>query len=295
MASNTSVGGYSVNAGVLLPTAIPPFPFATTVAYGTDGRDFLISHNAGEYLSGGKGGDWLVASDEGSYLFGGDGDDVLFAGAGADYMSGGRDNDTVSYAAATAGVAVFLADPSKNFDFSWTTSFAAGDTYNSIENVNGTDYRDQLVGDDGDNVLGGGGGSDVLMGGKGNDTLYGGTGRDQLTGGAGNDRLYGGSDADTFFFNKESRGYKDIHIADFEIGIDKIDLSQTGYGAFQSLGAGYSGWKIVEYADGTTDLNLLTLQRVNDGHGYVRHVQRIDTTIHLDGLTGHLDQSSLIF
>ncbi|PVE43959.1 calcium-binding protein [Limnohabitans planktonicus] len=53
-----------------------------------------------------------------------------------------------------------------------------GDTLNSVENVTGSVYDDQLTGDAHANVL---------LGGAGNDTLSGGAGRDALMGGAGMD------------------------------------------------------------------------------------------------------------
>jgi RTX calcium-binding nonapeptide repeat (4 copies) len=63
------------------------------------------------------------------------------------------------------------------------------------------------------------GGKDALDGGPGNDDLFGGPGNDQLTGGSG---------FDTFHYAKLSdsgitAGTRDL-IADFEPGIDQIDL-----------------------------------------------------------------------
>ena len=57
---------------------------------------------------------------------------------GADYLSGGAGTDRASYAGAAAGVTASLTDPSIN------TGEAKGDTYNSIENLNGSAFNDTL-------------------------------------------------------------------------------------------------------------------------------------------------------
>ena len=64
---------------------------------------------------------------------------------------------------------------------------AQGDTLNSIENLVGSDYNDDLTGDSGPNLLDGWDGDDTLDGGGGDDTLEGGEGADRLNGGAGID------------------------------------------------------------------------------------------------------------
>jgi len=99
----------------------------------------------------------------------------------------------------------------------------------AIENVNGTNFADHLIGDSGNNSLSGGGGDDGLFGGQGNDTLSGGNGNDTLTGGRGVDTLTGGADADKFQFDAAADSDPDLGgrdvITDFQQGMDKIDLS----------------------------------------------------------------------
>ena len=113
---------------------------------------------------------------------------------------------------------------------------------------------DRLSGGKGNDFLSGGDLYDDLFGGKGNDTLLGGDGRDTLNGNDGDNRLYGGEDYDILVtstgddildggpeFDRMSGGPgKDIFVVsdntgypigradliqDFELGVDKIDLS----------------------------------------------------------------------
>lgn len=100
---------------------------------------------------------------------GDDNDNVFLATANAEPFFGFGGIDTVSYANAPAvsgvnGVAVSLLAPAKN------TGFAARDTFDSIENLIGSAFKDKLVGDAGNNILEGGSGGDALDGGKGIDT-----------------------------------------------------------------------------------------------------------------------------
>jgi|GEM_PF-1882408 len=67
-----------------------------------------------------------------------------------------------------------------------------------IENLTGSNYDDQLVGDAGVNILSGLSGNDGLFGGGGDDTLDGGSGNDTLDGGSGADAMRGGSGNDTY-------------------------------------------------------------------------------------------------
>jgi RTX calcium-binding nonapeptide repeat (4 copies)/FG-GAP-like repeat len=107
-------------------------------------------------------------------------DDIFVSGAAANYFWGNGGSDTVSYAAASRGVAVDLGSVSAQTGAPDPQAWdgAVFDRFLSIENATGSAYADQLWGDAGSNVLGGGAGNDVLGGRGGNDIIDGGPGVD---------------------------------------------------------------------------------------------------------------------
>ena len=75
-------------------------------------------------------------------------------------------------------------------------------------------------------------GADMILGGDGAELVQGNSGADVLGDGAGSDTLFGGAGADTFVLSAD--GEADT-IGDFQLGIDRIDLS--GWGPIHSLAA----------------------------------------------------------
>ena len=178
---------------------------------GSNFSDILRGTAGSDNLSGGKGND---------VLDGRGGNDLLAGDAGADQLIGGPGTDFASYAYSPAAVNVsLLTGQGQGGD-------AEGDTLDTIENLQGSDFGDTLEGDNGPNwlrgqnganTLRGLGGDDLLEGGKDGDTLEGGDGNDTLRastdvasldplvsggidtlrGGAGNDFLYGDAGGDT--------------------------------------------------------------------------------------------------
>ena len=142
--------------------------------YGSKFADTLRGDGGANTIWGAAGNDMLE---------GGDGNDTLYGGAGADALNGGTGTDRAAYSDAPAGLTVDLAVAANN------TGIAAGDTFNSIENLYGSKFADTLRGDGGANTIWGAAGDDMLEGGDGNDTLYGGAGADALNGGTGTDRV----------------------------------------------------------------------------------------------------------
>ena len=128
------------------------------------------------------------------------GDDTLKGGYGADTLNGSFGNDTADFHGSAAAVHVALI-----YDIA-AGGDAEGDELDSIENLTGTSFKDELWGDNKDNVLKGlnsddtlkgYGGQDTLFGGEHDDTLMGMIGDDELNGESGNDWLDGGAGDDT--------------------------------------------------------------------------------------------------
>ncbi|MBV7257405.1 cadherin domain-containing protein [Pacificimonas sp. WHA3] len=156
---------------------------------GTDGDDTIVGGGDGDWLTGNAGDDFIeglygddILNGNGGQdildggtgddvLFGGAGDDVLRAGQGDDILIGGSGNDTVDYShLATYATYVNIYLDHEEFN----TEDAAGDTYESIENITGSRRKDRIYANDGDNVIEGGAFSDTLWGGGGDDTyVYG--------------------------------------------------------------------------------------------------------------------------
>ncbi len=125
--------------------------------WGSDHNDILNGNNGTNRLSGFSG------------------DDTLHGGDGSDTLDGGDGRDTASYEESDAGVTVNLSTGRGS------GGHAQGDTFRDIENLEGSNYNDRLIGDVGDNALSGLDGDDILNGGAGADVLDGGAGRDTVS------------------------------------------------------------------------------------------------------------------
>ena len=118
------------------------------------------------------------------------------------------------------------------------TEEASGDTYTGIENLLGSHFDDQLVGDGAKNILTGGDGEDVLIGNNGDDQLIGGPGADTLNGGAGKDTIVylspdDGVDLIQGFIPKD----------------DQIGISAAGFGGGLTAGHKLSAQTFISGAD----------------------------------------------
>lgn len=196
------------------------------ILYGDDGNDTLYgSSTLGTStlgnctLIGGNGNDTFYALTKGTSIDGGDGNDLIYAGMGTPmketYISGfdgGDGNDTISFIKAKSGVITEL----NYFDLYYQGRHiepggaAEGERYHrNIENIVGSNYKDELWG--GEEI-------NKISGGKGNDFIDGLEGSDVLTGGSG---------ADTFHFYSiytNAAANRDV-ITDFSRSQgDKIDL-----------------------------------------------------------------------
>lgn len=131
---------------------------------GSDKDDRIVGNFQENWLFGGNGKDTIQA---------GAGNDRLIGGADADGLDGGEGFDTASYSDAITGIVANLSNSQTN------TGDAQGDSYISIEYLEGSQFADVLVGNGkgnhiwglrGNDSLDGLGGSAMLMGGLDNDT-----------------------------------------------------------------------------------------------------------------------------
>lgn len=162
---------------------------------GSKHTDVMDGTDAVDILYGLGGTDTLRGFDGDDTLDGGDQDDVVIGLRGADYLLGGSGQDLVSYAedaihGGTAGVVVNLKTGEAIGGFGNT------DTLEAVEDIEGTDFSDYIVGNETENHLIGGGGDDQIFGDAGKDDLDGGDGSDRLYGGSGKDLILGGDEND---------------------------------------------------------------------------------------------------
>jgi serralysin len=213
-------------------------------------------------LAGLDGADVLAGLGGDDNLQGSDGDDVLGGGAGRDRLNGGAGTDRATYADAAGGVVVNLAAPRQN------TGDAKGDTYVSIENLDGSQYTDTLVGDANANSVSGLDGNDTIEGRAGDDVLNGGSGGDRLEGGPGADALDGAGGFD----------YAKYRYAASGVNADLAAATNTGEAAGDTY-AGIEGLIGSLFTDtlhgdaGTNDLAGLDGDDFLFGRGGADHLQ----------------------
>lgn len=187
--------------------------------YATNFGDLLGGDGNSNAIYGRGGNDSMWGYETTDYLYGGDGDDQLYGGAGSDLLDGGDGLDIARYDEATSGVVVGI--------WNWTNfGEAAGDTFTSIEGVSGSQFSDQIGGDNNANTL---------LGRGGNDTIWAYGGNDQITGGTGADYIITGSGNDTFYWRA---GDGNDFIADFTGGPgtgDVLNLAGSGVTSFTQL------------------------------------------------------------
>ena len=207
--------------------------------FGSKFGDTITGTSAAEVFFGGGGGDDLVGNGGNDVLFGGAGQDDLRGGDGndrlspegdvveADHLFGGNGSDWADYDNAGAAVTVNLRNNTGG-------QRATGDTYNSIENVQGSDYNDTLIA----------GLNGRAYGGWGDDYIYDGAGTEILRGERGADHLSDNSIGED--------GLRDYFVLEVGLGMDTV----SGF----SKGAGASGdrfwlqegqFNIAHNADGT--------------------------------------------
>jgi Ca2+-binding RTX toxin-like protein len=215
--------------------------------YGSQLDDTLTGNHKDNILSGLDGNDVLK---------GGGGDDTLYGGAGNDYMeidgfedyaNGGEGFDTVAIKA-DQGLRIDLgsgfidanlngqgyfgnyANFTDDRGHAMPHPYGTPDQLVDVEGVIGTNYDDDIYGNEFANSINGGGGNDLVSGRGGDDFVNGGNGNDFIYGGTGKDQLTGGLGSDFFIFiskddSKLAAGKPEDVIIDFQQGQDKIDIS----------------------------------------------------------------------
>ncbi len=171
--------------------------------------DEIIGNSNQNSLIGLDGADFLNGSTNNDILLGGNGNDLLVGGAGVDFIHGGADTDAVSYLNSGGRVTIDLAAGTAT-----GSGHGTGDTLIAIENAFGSDFNDDISGDDAANELTGGNGNDVINGGLGADTLAGGNGDDTLVGGGGADNLNGGTGLHDLADYSTSQGFVSVSLFD---------------------------------------------------------------------------------
>lgn len=220
---------------------------------GGDGNDVLFGYGGDDVLSGGigddtvsgqNGADSISGNDGADVLGGGDGDDSLDGGVGYDSLDGGDGADTLN-----GGAGYDVADYSNDnvgVYVNFTTGVAnngqaQGDQFVSVEDAEGGEGDDTIIGDGTYNYLYGNAGNDSLMGEAGGDIVDGGDGNDFLDGGDDIDFVWGGAGDDTVSGgggNDELWGGSGADFLDGGTGVDFADYSDAAGSVTIDLGAG---------------------------------------------------------
>lgn len=184
-------------------------------------------------IVGGAGNDILIGMGGDDRLEGGEGADTFRGGSANDQFIGGGGLDTADYSTAGARVVVSIANSRTSDD-----GDGGVDTFEGVENANGSAFNDVLIGNGGANVLSGGIGADTLAGLAGNDVLIGGGGApNQMQGGLGDDRYVMTAAGDTLIeLAGEGADTVETTVAAYVLRSHFENLTYTGAGAFTGTG-----------------------------------------------------------
>jgi Ca2+-binding RTX toxin-like protein len=184
------LGSGAANMGDGRDVVITSFNMSGTFNLG-NGNDLFISEgdvnfngNATDILVLAGTGDDIIAVTTDFCAYGGEqGNDVFVSDGSRNIFDGGEGNDTYSAEAAESGASIDLAQEAAFVRFSTPERLI------NIENVRGSDFSDEIFGDEKPNRLDGLGGDDAIDGDAGNDTIFGGGGTNTLFGNIGVDTL----------------------------------------------------------------------------------------------------------
>ena len=180
--------------------------------YGSLGNDLICGGGGDDLIHGGRGNDELYGETGTDRLYGDLGDDKASGGAGEydevagglgiDTLNGGRGSfdlvhgdygyDRIDGGPGEDDIASFATDVAGGKGAGVWVDLAKGkargdghDRLFRVEDIEGSAFRDTLIGDEGDNRINGGPGDDTLVGGGGSDELIGGQGSDVCQGAKG--------------------------------------------------------------------------------------------------------------
>ena len=191
------------------------------VLSGGDGNDVIYGEAGVDWLDGGAGDDTLNGGDNSDFLQDSTGSNFLLGDAGGDRLIGGRDTDNLDGGEGDDNL--YGGDSGDTL-----TGEAGDDTLDGglgADILRGSGGNDIIYGADGNDIIHGDEDNDYLLGSIGNDTIHGDAGNDTLSGGDGENFLIGGDGSDLFNLIVEGNNI----VADFELGTDKLQLSQLSY------------------------------------------------------------------
>ena len=252
-------GDWFWNTYASLPTGIEVDMGAGTVV-GPDG--FVDTISGIERIIGTYMNDNFIGNAKDNKFYGLQGKDFFNGKGGWDEVDYGRDEQY----GGELGIKAYL---NKGYVID---GFGHRDTVKNIEGVEGTNFKDVIVGNGKNNWLEGNEGNDVIKGQGGDDRILGSNGRD---------KLWGGNGEDQFIFETvlESKAGKADKIMDFVVGEDHIAMWDELNGVFSFIGtsafsntAGELRLKVIGSdtlvqgdvdGDGNADFAVLVLNEVN--------------------------------
>ena len=212
LATHTGHGGYAEGDVI----------FEIENLIGSEFGDKLTGDSSANTINGGDGNDTIHGGGGLDVLKGGDGNDTLYSDNSIASFWGGADTDTADFSGRTVpqndyypyphpgGVYVSLLRHIVDYDGPVHHEWGPEGVIYAVENVNGTNYADTLIGDYNDNVLTGNGGNDTLAGGYGNDTF-------------------------NFARSNGVVNFGNDTIADFAAGQDHLQIDHTIFGNFAAV------------------------------------------------------------
>ena len=225
--------------------------------YGYDGHDVMNGGGGKNRMDGGKGNDVITEGGTDTVFAGDDDDRVIVtsdvAGDG-DLWNGGAGIDTFDLSRITDdGVENGYRSSVDLSASEWRDNAGSVESVIGFENVDGSQDRDNILGDDNANFLKGNAGDDRINGNGGNDVIWGGAGDDILNGGEGDD----------VFVQRGSDGPQLDAISGYE-GYDRLLLVADDGDAVFDFASGYAslvGVEEIEFAEDGDSVNKTIIFR----------------------------------